>query len=427
MRKPTRVIPSKRPFRRGATASRFTGFDDYEEPPKKSRRIEQDTPIIEVPQTDAESDRVPESMEIDDIPRSPSVEKINESVMIDELMPATAAMKRRRLATRGPSGSPDPESGKKHKSEVAEVLEKFQKAKKKISAKEIDVREQTRLRIKAEEEARKLDEESLQQALEGVDISEIRGLVKIEEMEVRPRQSRTRQNDERSQRWDESWNGRKNFKKFRRRGAERGPQPRKIIVALEEVAPKTSFGGGIVDASFLEEPSTTPPPPPPPSRRAAEKQKAPPPKQQPAIDASPGEAGFTRRHTRNQQGNNKKGSQIEPVVIEDSDNPDEEEVFPEEIAGTPRNRRILERIEETQVQEERRVNRNAQSSTRAQQRKQSAVAESSTAAKRPAVSVAGKPPPAKKQRAGGSAAAPVRVDSDDGEEEMGFRFRRKRR
>ena len=121
--------------------------------------------------------------------------------------------------------------------------------------KEIDLLEVARQqREKAEELAIK-EREALQEAMNGMDIEAIRNLTIIEEIEVirRPPPLRAVQADE-SDRWDDRWNGRKNFKKFRRRGTEhdRVRDFHRVIVPLEEVK-KKDFGIG--DEYWLEDDS----------------------------------------------------------------------------------------------------------------------------------------------------------------------------
>ncbi|KAK5634852.1 hypothetical protein RRF57_010565 [Xylaria bambusicola] len=102
----------------------------------------------------------------------------------------------------------------------------------------------------AEKQA-KLEREELEKAPEDLDLAEIRRLHIEEPMPLREApQVRTREQDIADGRWDPAWNGRKNFKKFRQRGALQGRTVEKIIVALEEVKTK---GFGIGDDYWLED------------------------------------------------------------------------------------------------------------------------------------------------------------------------------
>ncbi|KAF2131932.1 hypothetical protein P153DRAFT_364400 [Dothidotthia symphoricarpi CBS 119687] len=372
-----KTVPRKR-VHRAKTTSRFTGFDDYEPPPKKAKM--EDTRMQDIQESTEPSAQasapVPTSpTRLDPSPTVHDNAEEQEEVM-DALFPAAAEMKRRRAATRAPSASVEPESGvpdQKPKSRGVEAMEKLQQAKKKAN-KEINVREHTRLRIKEEDDRRKADEENLREALEGVDIAEMRNLAKIQEVEIRPRENRgtaQTQSQGRSERWNPEWNGRKNFKKFRRRGAEQGVQTQKVIVTLEEAPPKKGFGVG--DAFFLEDVE--------PSFRFRSSKKT------RDDDSSEPEPGFTRR----------KRTQPPEVVNVEESGPDDEEI---QVPGTRNSSGRTQRIEETQVEE-------GQTQTQRGAKKRG-----------PASSAAGQPA-SKRGKVS-------RRDDDSDEEETGFRFKRRR-
>ena len=116
-------------------------------------------------------------------------------------------------------------------------LEKVRKSKQ-----EVNIREVVRERREAEEEAAIRDEENLRDALDGMNVEDVKKLIVLEDMEVPERPKKNQQgvpNMENNNRWDERWNGRKNFKRFRRPGegapARRGQS---VIVPLEEVKTK---------------------------------------------------------------------------------------------------------------------------------------------------------------------------------------------
>jgi hypothetical protein len=178
---------------------------------------------------------------------------MEESNQIDALFPAAATIKKRRIevtrAREAASQSVEPEplgdaSANKPKGTAKEIFEGLRKAKKKASEKEkgINLVELARVRREAEEEAARLDAEAVRNAMAGVDISEMRNLATIEEMELPVRTERSSRREAAiDPRWDPSWNGRKNFKGFRRNrlsdgrtGALRTAQ--KIFVPLEEVS-----------------------------------------------------------------------------------------------------------------------------------------------------------------------------------------------
>lgn len=166
--------------------------------------------------------------------------------MVDKLLPAAGAMKRRKLEEQH-------EAHRKgvvpirstSKSQVLAQPEKPSREKK-----EINIQEVVRERREAEENAARLDEESLRETTDGMNIGELKSLAVVEEMELRERQARPPRNGTLDARWNEEWNGRKNFKKFRRQGeTDQARRGQTVIVPLEEVK-KKDFGIG--DEYWLE-------------------------------------------------------------------------------------------------------------------------------------------------------------------------------
>ncbi|KAL1997564.1 hypothetical protein VTN02DRAFT_1491 [Thermoascus thermophilus] len=120
----------------------------------------------------------------------------------------------------------------------------------KAKRQKLDVLEAARQHREAEEmaaRARRQDEEaSLQASLQGMTLAEMKSLAVVEEMEVPAREGRAAAEGA-ERRWDERWNGRKNFKKFRRKGdanARRG-RVQTVMVPLEEFKRK-EYGIGDV-------------------------------------------------------------------------------------------------------------------------------------------------------------------------------------
>lgn len=165
-------------------------------------------------------------MEMDDLPPEPAAAPASpvEDDM-SSLLPGANAMKRRR-AEMGP---------RSHEDEPRTSQEEMRKPKRQ----KLDVLEAARRHREAEEAAaqqrRSEEESSLQAAIEGMTIEEMKRLVVVEELDVPLRDRRTPTAEEAS-RWDERWNGRKNFKKFRRKGDSSAARPRvqAVIVPLEE-------------------------------------------------------------------------------------------------------------------------------------------------------------------------------------------------
>ena len=156
---------------------------------------------------------------------------------MDKLLPAATALKRRKIADEANGIHRDtPDLDRPSLAPAAEIKPK----------KEINIKEVVRERRKAEDEAARLDEETFKESIEGMTVEEMKRLAVVEEMHVPARRtSATKANGGVNGRWDESWNGRKNFKKFRRKGDEshtvrRGPS---VMVPLEEAKTK-NFGIG---------------------------------------------------------------------------------------------------------------------------------------------------------------------------------------
>ena len=158
----------------------------------------------------------------------------DEDEEVDRLLPAAAAMKRRRIEE---EKNCIIDENSQATPQASDKINKNRKPKQEINIKDV-VRE----RRKAEEEAAQRDEENLRETLDGMNVEEMKNLAVVEEMEIPDRANRKHgrsTNGESNDRWDERWNGRKNFKKFRRRGdgtvARRGAT---LIVPLEEVKTK---------------------------------------------------------------------------------------------------------------------------------------------------------------------------------------------
>lgn len=172
---------------------------------------------------------------------APSSEVDDEEELVDKLLPAATAMKRRRIeeeAEAERSGVSETQSFSLAQPEVVP-------SKKTKPRKEVNIKDMVRERRQAEEAAARRDEETLRDTLEGMSVEEMKNLAVIEEMKLPERKEQPlRASAEHNSRWDERWNGRKNFKKFRRQGetaqARRGQT---VIVPLEEVK-KKGFGIG---------------------------------------------------------------------------------------------------------------------------------------------------------------------------------------
>ncbi|GAM39993.1 hypothetical protein TCE0_034r11993 [Talaromyces pinophilus] len=160
------------------------------------------------------------------------VEEQEEEDDMAGLLPGASAMKRRRV-----------ESGSRSFREQ-ELKEEAPKPKRQ----KVDVIAEAR-RHREEEEAaaqeRKHEAEiTFQEAIEGMTVEDMKKLVIVEEYEM-PVRKKDSVTVEETDRWDERWNGRKNFKKFRRRGDHSVARSRiqAVIVPLDEVKRK-EYGVG---------------------------------------------------------------------------------------------------------------------------------------------------------------------------------------
>ncbi|KAI0439874.1 hypothetical protein F4803DRAFT_529528 [Xylaria telfairii] len=173
--------------------------------------------------------------------------------LMGRLAPTAAQIKRRRIA----AGEEPVLARRREKSttpvdipEKPSIIQK-QSPKIKKEADKADILELARIRREEVEKLARMEREELEAEPGDLDLAEIRRLHIEEPMPLRQApQLRTREQDIADGRWDPAWNGRKNFKKFRPRGAVQGRAIEKIIVALEEVKSK---GFGIGDDYWLED------------------------------------------------------------------------------------------------------------------------------------------------------------------------------
>lgn len=393
----------KRRNRRAITQSRLKRFDDDDDDDEAepSQAIELATRSVPT-SVQSQQDQKPVSGVTDmDVDASSQIVQVQrntrkrpapaelerEEDMFDNMLQGQAAMKRIKLAAAAqhdsrayvvrPSQEPERQIG------IAVTL-----AKKKT--KQHDLMAELQAKREKEEEERRKDEESLRNIMDGVDISELKDLAKIELMElpVRERPNRHAAGSERSERWDPAWNGRKNFKRFRPQGQVRDRLvSKRVIVTLEEVPRK---GHGIGEEYWHSVPSQS-------SRSKSKSQSQPQVTREsqpgPSTDDGDDEVRFRRRLQRSRE--------------EDAE---DNQTFPVEIAGTARDQDLRAEVLATQTQ--------------------TTIADSQRkgAGKRPAVSQAG--PAAKKTKQTTLSATSSRtkptIDLDDDDDD-GLKFRRKRR
>ncbi|KAG5936166.1 hypothetical protein E4U53_000277 [Claviceps sorghi] len=249
---PTKTRRARRPVKR-----RFAGFDDdsdideIDEPLRAS--VVTQTPASKPIEEEEEECGLFVSQE-QDAPGAQGEDDAYESLsrkrpapMEDDLMdgmaPAAAIFKRQRLERGDRFASPSPE--RESPAAAARAPTRRQKEKIDVLAMAARHREEAEARARAERE-------DLADLPDDIDLAEIRRLHIVEEMEVRPGDggARTRERDIKEGRWNPAWNGVKNFKKFRRRGEATGRQPARTIVALQQVKTKEY---GIGDSYWLED------------------------------------------------------------------------------------------------------------------------------------------------------------------------------
>ncbi|KAJ5797229.1 uncharacterized protein N7518_005769 [Penicillium psychrosexuale] len=147
-----------------------------------------------------------------------------EEDMVADLLPGARAMKRRRADMT------------RHHPEDEAVAPESEAPKRKRP--KLDVLEAARKHREEEEQQRKAKEDSHSADVGDVDVDKLKNLAIVEEMEIPVRNAPAHEHDS-SDRWDDQWNGRKNFKKFRRKGEPRSrARIQTVIVSLEEVTRK---------------------------------------------------------------------------------------------------------------------------------------------------------------------------------------------
>ncbi|KAK5126570.1 hypothetical protein LTR85_009504 [Meristemomyces frigidus] len=382
--------------RRVVYQSRYKDFDDPDpsqytrhgspspEPSAPSVREPSQAPSVQ----DMDVDEPSQSMRTQQSTRkrpAPVEEPEEEEDIYASMLPGQAALKRRKTeAARNGDNNSFSKAAIEADRAAVETASKVKKRKEK----QVDVKAELKARRDREEEQRRKDDESLREQMQGVDISELRNLAVIEEMEVpvRERPSREANAAGRSERWDPAWNGRKNFKKFRPQGSQKGVlRLQRVIVALEEVPRK---GHGIGDEYWL-----TP-------TAASGKGKSKSQSQSQSVRAGPSseDTGDVARFRR----------RVQKSREEDAEEADRDEVLPAEIAGHARDPGLEALANGTQTQ----------TMGTDSQRK--------AAGKRPATQQGGEP--AKKAR---QTTLPARntnvVNLEEDDDDDGLKFKRRRR
>jgi DNA repair protein XRS2 len=425
---------------RRAGRSRFKGFDfdDAEEPVEETPPVENPAP----PQAAAASqdslfvsqhqeaslpaeEKPPVARATRQTRRKRQLSPLPEhdvSALMDEIAPTAAAAKRRRIESGQAPVPPSPEPEPTPKPDEDEEMvpdspegkpKKGQTARgrgKKIKEEDGILEHARRQREEAEAQAAAKRRELEELPDDGIDYAAIRALHIIEECEVHFPEAgtsgRSRDQDIVDGRWDPRWNGRKNFKRFRKQGETAGRQAPRIIISLEEVKPKEY---GIGDDYWLEDEEG--------GRRKKDSQR----ESQPQTQQPPSQGRFDSLAKGKEKEVQKPKLAVRRTVVaidsSDEEEPSEPSVMPEESLvpeSEPSRSRTAKAAEK--------ANSQRRSQTQTQTQSQSQAASSSN--KRSAPADSNKDRAAKKPRRGFK--PPSDDESDDSDDELKFRFGRRR-
>ncbi|EXJ64956.1 hypothetical protein A1O7_01295 [Cladophialophora yegresii CBS 114405] len=241
--------PTPRPFSapKISQALKFKNFDDGFDPDAIDEHVD-DEVVEEAESDDPEAPRTQPGLQtqVSNIKQEPlstarKRQRSPESAdlfanQIDDLLPAATGLKRQKLAEAVANGRLDVEVPQPQKSSVKKIKKE----------KVLDVREAVRKRLE-EQEARKDDSHM---GLPDIEDKAPANLVQVVTLDLPLRDksngTKDRMNGDHGSEWDPKWNGRKNFKAFRRKGdpPQRRVNARKVIVPLEPVPIKS---GGLGD------------------------------------------------------------------------------------------------------------------------------------------------------------------------------------
>ena len=334
----------------------------------------------------------------------------DDSAFLDGIAPTAAAAKRRRIQAGEdavpPLPEPEPEPAIKEEESSPSLKGKrdTRGRGKKVGAGD-DILELARQRREEGEARAAAERRELAQGDDDIDYAAIRALHIVEECSVRDSghgsTGRTRDQDIADGRWDPRWNGRKNFKRFRKHGEVGGRPPPRVIVELEEVRPKEY---GIGDDYWLENDSTS---------RHKENQRD---TQSQAVQNDE-----ARKNGGVGSGKDKTATRRTVAALDSSDEEDEEEDAAQEDATLP-DRELEPEPEPSRSRKAKAAERNAARRAQLHSQPQS---QSQGGRKRPAAAPPSRERAAKRSR-GKQQSAQSEESGDDSDDDLKFRFGRRR-
>jgi hypothetical protein len=250
---------TSRKRRRFLPQKQFKGFDDFDESQILRTNEKSPEPLAQPSQVPRSQGTAVEEVS----PHSPNTELLGRKRPAPDddpeeetpeqrdarMFPGLATMKRRRTeaAARGEksaSKAPAVKAKEKEKNEGEELKAKVKKDKEA----EKDIKARIAAQRKAEEEKRRKDDEAEEEIrnMDPDDVPEIKHQPVIFELPVRPPRPNLTSSE------NPDWDGRPNYKKFRRKGSDRRRAPgetQRLMVPLEEVSTR---GYGLGDEYWLE-------------------------------------------------------------------------------------------------------------------------------------------------------------------------------
>ncbi|KAK8104761.1 campothecin resistance conferring [Apiospora kogelbergensis] len=398
-------VARRRPVR--AVASRFKGFikDDSSDDEMQNSVMDATTASASVPAESAAESQgglfVSQEVE-DDAPEEPAPMPLRSqrkrpaptTDLLEQFAPGAAQLKRRRIEAGEDLTSRPAQSAKPTTARPSAKSKPIPRTKK---MKEIDVLEVANKRREEEDARAAAERADMNVTADDADLAEIRRLQIAEPMELRQAPpARSREQDIADGRWDPSWNGLRNFKRFQPKGAVGAARPpQRIIVACDEVKAKTA---GIGDSYWLEDNDTQ-------RRREKEKEKRSEMSQMNTLSTFKDTQSTRRKNTASPAPPSEEPEAAADAADDMMDDDDEDDDIIFSVSSRSRSTRgaATQRTGSAQPSE-----RSTQASTRA-------------STKRPAAGPPPKEQPAKRPKTITISAS----DEDESEDELRFRFRKR--